>query len=58
MLGLDGNLLFDQEGDKGLLIGMIAGGYFFVKAGPKLDIDFFSTPMVNHFYKCLCNRIV
>ncbi|VDK74952.1 unnamed protein product [Litomosoides sigmodontis] len=40
MLGLDGNLLFDQEGDKGLLIEMIAGGYFFVKGGPKSECFF------------------
>ncbi|KAL3990064.1 Nucleotide-diphospho-sugar transferase family protein [Acanthocheilonema viteae] len=40
MLGLNGNLLFDQEGDNSLLIEMIAGGYFFVKAGPKSECFF------------------
>ncbi|OZC07991.1 hypothetical protein X798_04987 [Onchocerca flexuosa] len=40
MLGLNGNLLFDQEGDKGLLNKMIAGGYFFVKASPKSECFF------------------
>lgn len=41
MLGLNGNLLFDQEGDAGLLIEMVAGGYFFVKASSKLVIKNF-----------------
>ncbi|EFO22182.1 hypothetical protein LOAG_06300 [Loa loa] len=40
MLGLNGNLLFDQEGNKGLLIEMVAGGYFFVKAGFKSECFF------------------
>ncbi|KAK6113450.1 Nucleotide-diphospho-sugar transferase family protein [Brugia pahangi] len=40
MLDLNGNLLFDQEGDRGLLAKMIAGGYFFVKAGIKSECFF------------------
>uniref|UniRef100_A0A2K6VUF0 Nucleotid_trans domain-containing protein n=1 Tax=Onchocerca volvulus TaxID=6282 RepID=A0A2K6VUF0_ONCVO len=40
MLSFNGNLLFDQEGDKGLLIKMIAGGYFFVKASPESECFF------------------
>ncbi|VDM98952.1 unnamed protein product [Thelazia callipaeda] len=40
LLGTNGNLLFDQEGDQGLLDGMVAGGYFFVKGDTRSECFF------------------
>ncbi|CAG9536411.1 unnamed protein product [Cercopithifilaria johnstoni] len=58
MMNLNGNLLFDQEGDKGLLIEMIAGGYFFVKSSPKSECFFKELSRQLEYYYATDNNIM